>query len=85
MSLVQARGLTKHYGDVAALDGFDLTIEPGRIVGLIGPNGSGKTTALKSILGLALCTFLGAAGLSSCGSNDSASGSAALRFTAIPA
>ncbi len=53
MSLVQARGLTKRYGDVTALDAFDLTVEPGRIVGLIGPNGSDKTTALKSILGLA--------------------------------
>ncbi|MCZ6617884.1 MAG: ABC transporter ATP-binding protein, partial [Gammaproteobacteria bacterium] len=52
MSLISARGLRKSYGDSAALNGFDLTVEPGRIVGLIGPNGSGKTTALKSILGL---------------------------------
>ena len=52
MSVTRAQGLVKRYGNTAALDGFDLTIEPGRIVGLIGPNGSGKTTALKSILGL---------------------------------
>ncbi|MEZ5558953.1 MAG: ABC transporter ATP-binding protein [Pseudomonadales bacterium] len=57
MSLIDARGLRKHYrgmraGDVCALDGFDLTLEPGRILGLIGPNGSGKTTALKAFLGL---------------------------------
>ena len=52
MSIILAKQLSKRYGDVAALDGFDLAVEPGRIVGLIGPNGSGKTTALKSILGL---------------------------------
>ena len=52
MTLVQAQGLSKRFGDVRALDGFDLTVEPGQIVGLIGPNGSGKTTALKAILGL---------------------------------
>ena len=52
MTVVQARGLSKQFGDVRALDGFDLTVEPGQIVGLIGPNGSGKTTALKAILGL---------------------------------
>ena len=52
MSAVVAQNLTKQFGDVRALDGFDLTVEPGQIVGLIGPNGSGKTTALKAILGL---------------------------------
>ncbi len=52
MSLISAQDLHKSYGDTAALNGFDLNVEPGRIVGLIGPNGSGKTTALKSILGL---------------------------------
>jgi len=52
MSIVAAAGLQKSYGDVAALDGFDLNVGAGQIVGLIGPNGSGKTTALKAILGL---------------------------------
>ena len=52
MTAVVAQNLTKQFGDVRALDGFDLTVEPGQIVGLIGPNGSGKTTALKAILGL---------------------------------
>ncbi len=52
MSVIAAQGLRKTYKDVHALDGFDLAIEPGQIVGLIGPNGSGKTTAINSILGL---------------------------------
>jgi ABC-2 type transport system ATP-binding protein len=52
-AIIEARGLRKQYGKTTALDGVDLTIEAGRIVGLIGPNGSGKTTAIKSILGLA--------------------------------
>jgi len=50
--LIQARGLSKHYGGLRALDKVDFDIEEGRIVGLIGPNGAGKTTALKAILGL---------------------------------
>lgn len=52
MTVIQAQGLKKSYGDVAALDGMDLEVLPGRIVGLIGPNGSGKTTTIKAILGL---------------------------------
>src|SRR5262245_9782298 len=51
-TIIEARGLTKNYGDTPALRGVDLNVQPGRIVGLIGPNGSGKTTAIKSILGL---------------------------------
>lgn len=52
--VIAASGLTRHYqrGQIKALNGIDLTIPRGRIVGLIGPNGSGKTTALKAILGL---------------------------------
>ena len=48
---IEARGLRKAYGDVVALDGVDLRVEEGRILGLIGPNGAGKTTALNAILG----------------------------------
>ena len=46
------RGLSKRYGKVQALDNIDLTLESGRIVGLLGPNGSGKTTIIKLINGL---------------------------------
>ena len=52
MSCIEARGLRKVYGTTPALDGIDLRIEEGRILGLIGPNGAGKTTALNAILGL---------------------------------
>jgi ABC-2 type transport system ATP-binding protein len=52
-SIISARGLTKRYGRMVAVDHIDLEIPPGRIVGLIGPNGAGKTSALKAILGLA--------------------------------
>ena len=50
--LIKARGLSKRYGSLRALDKVDFDIEEGCIVGLIGPNGAGKTTALKAILGL---------------------------------
>jgi ABC-2 type transport system ATP-binding protein len=53
MTNIEARGLRKSYGSTAALDGIDLRIAEGRIVGLIGPNGAGKTTALNAIVGLA--------------------------------
>ncbi|MDT1818516.1 ATP-binding cassette domain-containing protein, partial [Acinetobacter baumannii] len=43
---------TKRYGKQVAVDGIDFEIPAGRIVGLIGPNGSGKTTTLKAALGL---------------------------------
>ena len=56
-AIISARGLTKRYGRMVAVDNIDLEIPPGRIVGLIGPNGAGKTSALKAILGL--CTFDG--------------------------
>jgi len=51
-AVLSARGLTKRYGKRTAVDGIDFDIPPGRIVGLIGPNGSGKTTTLKAALGL---------------------------------
>ena len=52
MSIIEARGLRKTFKNVVALDGIDLQVEEGRILGLIGPNGAGKTTALNTILGL---------------------------------
>lgn len=52
MACIEARGLRKAYGKAVALDGVDLRVEEGRILGLIGPNGAGKSTALQAILGL---------------------------------
>jgi ABC-2 type transport system ATP-binding protein len=52
MAVVEARGLRKSFGTVRALDGIDLHLEEGRILGLIGPNGAGKSTAINAILGL---------------------------------
>jgi len=52
MACIEARGLRKAFGKTIALDGIDLRVEEGRILGLIGPNGAGKTTALNAILGL---------------------------------
>ncbi|TFW16704.1 ABC transporter ATP-binding protein [Duganella callida] len=51
-AVITATGLRKQYGRQTALDGASFTVEAGRIVGLIGPNGSGKTTTLKALLGL---------------------------------
>lgn len=44
---IEASGLVKHYGDVAALDGFDLVVEEGTVLALLGPNGAGKTTVVS--------------------------------------
>jgi ABC-2 type transport system ATP-binding protein len=52
MACIEARGLRKTFGKTIALDGVNLRVEEGRILGLIGPNGAGKTTALNAILGL---------------------------------
>ena len=52
MACIEARGLRKSFGTNIALDGVNLRVEEGRILGLIGPNGAGKTTALNAILGL---------------------------------
>ena len=53
--VIEARRVRKTFGGTVALDGLDLRIEAGRIVGLVGPNGAGKTTALNAILGLTSC------------------------------
>src|SRR5215467_1049991 len=52
MASIEARSLRKVFGNTVALDGVDLKVEEGRILGLIGPNGAGKTTALNAIVGL---------------------------------
>ena len=52
MACIEARGLRKAFGTTVALDGVNLRVEEGRILGIIGPNGAGKTTALNAILGL---------------------------------
>ena len=54
-SLVTANGVSKHFGDLRAVDDVSFEIEKGKIVGLIGPNGAGKTTLLKALLGLTDC------------------------------
>jgi ABC-2 type transport system ATP-binding protein len=54
-SLVSARNVSKHYGDLRAVDDVSFDIEKGCIPGLIGPNGAGKTTLLKAVLGLTDC------------------------------
>ena len=54
-SLVTARGISKNFGAVRAIDNVSFEIEKGKIMGLIGPNGAGKTTLLKAVLGLTDC------------------------------
>ena len=53
-SAVRARGLTKYFGDVVALDGVDLDVAAGQVHGVVGPNGAGKTTLFGLLLGLAV-------------------------------
>jgi ABC-2 type transport system ATP-binding protein len=50
---IEARQLTKRYGDVAAVDGFDLAVAAGTVVSLLGPNGAGKTTVVRMLATLA--------------------------------
>lgn len=49
---VEARGLTKQYGELKAVDSVDLTVEAGDVFGYLGPNGAGKTTSMRMMLGL---------------------------------
>jgi ABC-2 type transport system ATP-binding protein len=49
---IQAIGLTKRFGDFTAVDGIDFEVQPGEIFGFLGPNGSGKTTSIRMLLGL---------------------------------
>lgn len=50
--MIQARGLTKRYGDKIAVDHIDLTVRPGVVTGFLGPNGAGKSTTVRMIMGL---------------------------------
>ena len=52
MSTIEVRGLQKRYGSTVAVDGIDLDVSEGEIVGILGPNGSGKTTTVECIAGL---------------------------------
>jgi ABC-2 type transport system ATP-binding protein len=54
-TMIKTDGMTKRYGDLAAVDDVNLQIEAGSITGLIGPNGAGKTTMLRALLGLNTC------------------------------
>jgi ABC-2 type transport system ATP-binding protein len=51
MDAIETRGLTKRYGEVAALEALDLTVEGGELFALLGPNGSGKTTTIEILTG----------------------------------
>jgi ABC-2 type transport system ATP-binding protein len=50
---IEARGLTKQFGPILALDRLDLVVPGGSIFGLLGPNGAGKTTTIRILTGLA--------------------------------
>jgi ABC-2 type transport system ATP-binding protein len=50
--VIEARGLTKRYGDKTAVDGLSFTVRPGVVTGFLGPNGAGKSTTMRMILGL---------------------------------
>ncbi len=52
MEVLRVESLSKHYGPIKALDGLSFTVQQGQIMGLLGPNGSGKTTTLGIILGI---------------------------------
>jgi ABC-2 type transport system ATP-binding protein len=52
MALIQARGLTKQFGSVRAVDDLSFRVESGSVTGFLGPNGAGKTTTLRMLLGL---------------------------------
>ncbi len=53
---IEARGLTKRFGEVAAVDGLTLSVAPGEIFGLVGPDGAGKTTTLRLLTGVMAAT-----------------------------
>src|SRR5258705_5215269 len=50
--MIEARQLTKRYGDKVAVDQLDFVVRPGRVTGFLGPNGAGKSTTMRMIVGL---------------------------------
>ncbi|HEY5251659.1 MAG TPA: ATP-binding cassette domain-containing protein, partial [Acidimicrobiales bacterium] len=50
--MIEARGLTKHYGDTTAVSDLSFDVRPGQVTGFLGPNGSGKSTTMRIIMGL---------------------------------
>jgi len=52
-TVIETKGLTKRYGQLAALDNLDISVKKGEILGYLGPNGAGKTTTIRLLLGLA--------------------------------
>ena len=56
MNVIQVEDLTKHYGDVRAVDGISFTAQAGATLGLLGGNGAGKTTTIAMLLGLLIPT-----------------------------
>jgi len=50
--MIEAKGLTKHYGATIAVDDLSFTVPPGQVTGFLGPNGAGKSTTMRLILGL---------------------------------
>ena len=50
--MIEARGLTKRYGDKVAVDDLTFDVRPGMVTGFLGPNGAGKSTTMRMILGL---------------------------------
>jgi len=51
MGVLEVRDLSKHYGDVRAVDGISFTVDAGEVFGFLGPNGAGKTTTIRTLLG----------------------------------
>jgi len=51
MGVIEVRNLSKHYGDVRAVDGISFTVDAGEVFGFLGPNGAGKTTTIRTLLG----------------------------------
>ena len=65
--VIETTSLTKHYGSIVAVDGLSMSVPRGHVFGLLGPNGSGKTTTMSMLLGLVRPT---AGGFSLFGSSD---------------